>query len=181
MSDQPSAAITIRPAQGQDVAALDALLVASFPAPAEAALVRDLCVEGDMVLMLVAIDEASDTLIGAIAFSRMGVEIGGKPINSVALAPIAVARDWRQQGVGEALVAAGLERLEKEGVVLCFALGDPAFYGRFGFATDVASGFDSPYAGDYLLAAPLQGGLIPCGVRGAATHAPAFARLGDAA
>ncbi len=58
MSDQPIAAITIRPAQGQDVAALDALLVASFPAPAEAALVRDLCVEGDMVLMLIAIDEA---------------------------------------------------------------------------------------------------------------------------
>ena len=181
MSDQPSAAITIRPARGDDVAALDALLVASFPAPAEAALVRDLCVEGDMVLMLVAIDDESDSLIGAIAFSRMAVEIAGKPINAVALAPIAVAREWRHQGVGEALVAAGLERLEKERVVLCFALGDPAFYGRFGFEADVARGFDSPYAGDYFLAVPLQGGLIPCGVRGAATHAPAFARLGDAA
>ena len=181
MSDQPPADITIRPARGEDVAALDALLVASFPAPAEAALVRDLCVEGDMVLMLVAVDEETDSLIGAIAFSRMSVEFGGKPINAVALAPIAVAREWRQQGVGEALVAAGIERLEQEGVVLCFALGDPGFYGRFGFAADVASGFDSPYAGDYFLAVPLQGGLIPCGVRGAATHAPAFARLGDAA
>ncbi|WP_420006980.1 hypothetical protein, partial [Vibrio cholerae] len=69
MSDQPPADITIRPARGEDVAALDALLVASFPAPAEAALVRDLCVEGDMVLMLVAVDEETDSLIGAIAFS----------------------------------------------------------------------------------------------------------------
>ena len=127
---------TIRPARAEDVAAIDTLLRESFPAPAEANLVRDLCVDGDMVLMLVAIDEGTDGLIGAIAFSRMAVEIGGKPINAVALAPIAIARDWRQQGVGEALVAAGLERLEKEGVVLCFALGDPAFYGRFGFAAD---------------------------------------------
>ncbi len=34
----------------------------------------------------------------------------------------------------------------------------------------------SPYAGDYLMALPLQGGAMPCGERGAATHAPAFAQ-----
>jgi putative acetyltransferase len=144
---------TIRPAAGRDVAAIDALLRDCFPAPDEATLVRDLCVEGDMVLVLVA--EIDGALAGLVAFSRMRVDVGGKSVAAVALAPLAVTPEWRRQGVAE-----------------------PAFYNRFGFATDVANGFASPYAGDYFMALPLQGGLIPCGVRGEAAHAPAFARLG---
>jgi putative acetyltransferase len=129
-----------------------------------------------MVLVLVA--EIDGALAGLVAFSRMRVDVGGKSVAAVALAPLAVAPEWRRQGVAEALVAAGVEQLEAAGIVLCFALGEPAFYTRFGFAADVASGFASPYAGDYFMALPLQGGLIPCGVRGEAAHAPAFARLG---
>lgn len=174
-------AITIRPAQGDDVAAIDALLCDSFPAPDEARLVRDLCVDGDMVLMLVAQDGVGNAdggaLAGTVAFSRMDVTVGKKTVPSVALAPLAVAPGYRSQGVAEALVQAGLDRLEAEGVVLCFVLGAPGFYRRFGFATDWASGFASPYAGDHFMALPLQGGLMPCGVRGRADHAAAFARL----
>lgn len=170
---------TIRPAASRDVAAIDAVLRDSFPAPDEAVLVRDLCAEGDMVLVLVA--EIDGAIAGLVAFSRMQVEINGAPVAAVALAPVAVAPEWRQQGVAEALIAAGLEQLEAEGIVLCFVLGDPAFYGRFGFAADLARGFASPYAGDYFMALALQGGLVPCGVRGAAAHAPAFARLGGSA
>ncbi len=170
--------ITIRPAAGADVAAIDALLRAAFPAPAEALLVRDLCVDGDMVLTLVADD--GDALVGVVAFSRMTVESSGNAIPAVALAPLAVAADARGGGVAEALVRAGLQALEDAGVVLCFVLGAPAFYERFGFAADLARNFASPYAGDNLMAAALQGGLMPCGPRGAATHAPAFARM-DAA
>jgi len=171
-------AIAIRPARAQDVPAIDALLVRTFPEPAEARLVRDLCVAGDMVLMLAAVDEEGDhALIGAVAFSRMTVEVGGKAVPSVALAPVAVDRGYRRQGVAEALIQAGIDMLEKEGVVLCFVLGDTDYYGRFGFAADVASGFESPYAGEYFQALPLQGGLVPCGERGRAEHAPAFAAL----
>ncbi|NTS64655.1 N-acetyltransferase [Sphingomonas sp. HHU CXW] len=171
--------IAIRPATGHDVAAIDALLRTSFARPGEANLVRDLCITGDMVLMFAARDEETDALVGTIAFSRMDVSVAGKPISAVALAPIAVAPAYRDQGVAEALVQAGIDRLEQEGVVLCFALGEPAFYARFGFDADFARNFDSPYAGDYLLALPLQGGLMPCGVREHAHHAPAFAKLSD--
>lgn len=174
--------IAIRPARGDDVAAVDALLRASFPAADEADLVRRLCIDGDMVLMLVAVEEAVDgageTLAGIVAFSRMTVTIGGKTIAAVALAPVAVAPDWRRQGVAEALIHAGLSMLEDAGVVLCFVLGEPGYYTRFGFHADYARNFDSAYAGDYLMALPLQGGLMPCGDRGEATHAPAFAALG---
>ena len=171
--------IALRPAGAPDVAAIDMLLRASFPQADEADLVRRLCVDGDMVLMLVAIDEDDGALAGAVAFSRMRVTVADKAVASVALAPVAVAPAWRRQGVAEALVQAGLEAMESAGVVLCFVLGEPGYYGRFGFDAACARNFDSPYAGDYLMALPLQGGLMPCGVRGAAHHAPAFASLGD--
>ncbi len=171
-------AIAIRPAGAGDVAPIDALLRTCFPRGDEADLVRNLCIDGDMVLLLIAIDEHDDTLAGLVAFSRMRVTVAGKPVSAVALAPVTVAPAHRRQGVAEALVQAGLERLEEAGIVLCFVLGEPGYYTRFGFHPDYARNFASPYAGDYLMALPLQGGLMPCGVRGEADHAPAFARLG---
>ncbi|MFS0773494.1 GNAT family N-acetyltransferase [Sphingomonas sp. 1P08PE] len=171
-------AIAIRPAGAADVVPLDALLRASFPRGEEADLVRALCIDGDMVLVLAAIDEDDGALAGTVAFSRMTVTVADKPVAAVALAPVAVAPAHRRQGVAEALIHAGLEQLEEAGIVLCFVLGEPAYYTRFGFHPDYASNFASPYAGDYLMALPLQGGLMPCGTRGDATHAPAFAMLG---
>ncbi len=171
-------AVAIRPATGADVAPIDALLRTSFPHPEEADLLRDLCIAGDMVLTLVAYDEDSDALAGAIVFSRMAVTVAGQAVPAVALAPLAVAPAYRRQGVAEALIHAAHDRLESAGVVLSFVLGDPAFYGRFGYDAAVARNFDSPYAGEHFMALPLQGGLVPCGVREAALHAPAFSRLG---
>lgn len=170
--------VAIRPATGGDVAAIDALLRRAFPDAGEAMLVQRLCIDGDMVLTLVADDEETGSLAGVIVYSRMAVEIAGKPIAAVALAPLAVDAGQRGQGVGEALVRASLAQLEGAGAMLVFVLGDPAYYERFGFSADWARGFASPYAGDYLLALPLQGGAMPCGARGAATHARAFAQLG---
>lgn len=171
--------ITIRPATGGDVAAIDALLRRSFPAPDEALLVQRLCVDGDMVLTLVADDEETGALAGVAAFSRMDVAVNDRPVAAVALAPVAVEPGYRRQGVAEALIAAGHRNLADAGYVLSFVLGDPAYYGRFGYAADLARGFASPYAGDYLMALALQDGKGPCGVRGAAAHASAFAALGQ--
>lgn len=169
----------IRAATGGDVAAIDALLRRAFPEPDEARLVQQLCIDGDMVLTLLADDEDSGELAGMVAFSRMAVDIDGKAIASVALAPVAVAAHYRRQGVAEALIQAGLDHLGEAGAMLCFVLGDPAYYGRLGFSADWGRGFVSPYAGDYLMAMPLQGGAMPCGMRGRADHATAFAQLGE--
>lgn len=165
----------IRPARPEDVPALDSFLRQTF-GEGEAELVRRLCIDGDMVLTMVARDP---DLVGAAVFSRMAVEVNDGAVAAVALAPLAVAGPWRRQGVGEALVAAGHDALAKAGWVLSFVLGDPAYYGRFGYAADLARGFESPYAGDNLMVLPLQSAGMPCGVRGAAAHAPAFAALSE--
>jgi len=170
--------VAIRPATGGDVAAIDALLRKAFADAGEALLVQRLCIDGDIVLTLVADDEETGSLAGVIVYSRMAVEIAGKGVAAVALAPLAVDAGQRGQGVAEALVRASLAQLEGAGAMLVFVLGDPTYYERFGFSADWARGFASPYAGDYLLALPLQGGAMPCGARGPATYAPAFAALG---
>ncbi len=168
--------IEVRVARPEDVPAMDALLRSSFPEPDEALLVQRLCMDGDMVLAMVA--EEARALVGVAVFSRMSVEIGGTLIAAVAMAPVATAPTHRRQGVAEALIAAGHDRLRDAQVMLSFVLGDPAYYGRFGYAADWAGGFDSPYAGAYFMALPLQDGAMPCGVRGRCDHAAAFAMLG---
>jgi putative acetyltransferase len=92
------------------------------------------------------------------------------------LAPLAVLPDHRRSGVAAALVRAAIDEMQRAGALLVFVLGEPSFYEKFGFAAANAEGFDSPYAGPYFMALELQGGL-PCGPRGLADHAPAFAAL----
>jgi putative acetyltransferase len=42
-----------------------------------------------------------------------------------------------------------------------FVLGNPAYYGRFGFRADHPSGFESPYVGPHLMALALGRGEWP--------------------
>src|SRR3546814_11166143 len=88
----------------------------------------------------------------------MHVAIGGDPAPAVALAPLAVMPDYRRSGVAAALVTAAIEQMRDAGALLMFVLGEPGYYGRFGFSAENAEGFDSPYARPYFMAIELQGG-----------------------
>jgi putative acetyltransferase len=170
--------IRIDRAAPKDAYDIDDILRACFSRPAEAMLVKQLAIDGDLVLVLIAHDEASGSAMGIVALSRMLVAIGGESVPAVALAPLAVMPAYRRSGVGEALVAAAIDEMRRAGALLMFVLGEPGYYERFGFAAASAEGFDSPYAGPYFMALELQGGL-PCGPRGLADHAPAFAALAE--
>lgn len=50
------------------------------------------------------------------------------------LAPLAVAGRYRGKGIGRALVERGLQALRERGADLVFVLGDPRYYGRYGFS-----------------------------------------------
>ncbi|MGN7158427.1 GNAT family N-acetyltransferase [Sphingomonas sp. SAFR-052] len=166
----------IRAATGADAPAVDALLRSCFLRDAEVRLVQQLAIDGDLVLVLIA--EEDGAIAGMIAASRMQVTADTREVAAVALAPLAVARAARGQGVGEALVAAAIAHLRSAGVELAFVLGDPGYYGRFGFEAATARGFDSPYAGDNFMGIRLNDG--PCiHAPGTAAHARAFAALGE--
>lgn len=162
--------VQIRPEEARDRVAIRTIHETAFGQPAEADLVDRLRANGNLVLSLVALAEEP---VGHIAFSRL--ILADSDCRATALAPLAVAPERQRQGVGAFLVREGLKRLGEAGEHLVLVLGDPAYYGRFGFAADAARGLATPYDGPYLQA-------LSFGDRGAAAHglvryAGAFAEL----
>jgi len=133
------ATIAIRPTTPADVPALEALYAAAFPDEDLVPLVRALMAEPDGVISLVA--EESGAVAGHLAFTMCDVE--GQDVRAALLGPLCAAPDRQGRGIGSTLVKAGFERLRAGGVTTVLVLGDPAYYGRFGFAAGHA--IDAPY------------------------------------
>jgi putative acetyltransferase len=99
---------------------------------------------------LVAIRDAQ--FVGHIAFSK--ARVGDAEAGWFLLGPVAVLPGSQGDGIGSALVQSGLDELRVGGADGCVLVGDPGFYGRFGFATFP----DLSYEGvphEYVLALPL--------------------------
>ena len=76
--------------------------------------------------------ESDGEVVGHIAFSA--ADIGGSAAAWFLLGPVAVLPARQGEGIGRALVETGLDALRSRGAGGCVLVGDPAFYGRFGFA-----------------------------------------------
>lgn len=98
----------------------------------EAAIVAALRAAGVLSLSLVA--EEKGKIVGHVAFSPVAVEDGA--VGWFGLGPVAVRPDRQRRGIGDALIAEGLGRLKAAEAAGCVVLGDPAYYGRFGFSHD---------------------------------------------
>lgn len=119
----------IREAVPDELPGIEALHRAAFPQEDLLPLVRDLAREGPRVLSLVA--TMGDALAGHAMFTACAV--AGAADGVALLGPLAVAPHRQRQGVGAALVRAGLGRLRQAGTSLVCVLGDPGYYARFGF------------------------------------------------
>jgi putative acetyltransferase len=151
-------------------AAVRQLLIEAFPTPAEADLVEQLRRDGDAVISLAAFD--GERVVGQAMFSVMRA-----PFKALGLGPVSVVSDKRRLGVAAELVEQGIARAHAGQWHAIFVLGSPAYYSRFGFSADAASGFVSPYAGPDLMVLALGStGLVPRS--GRIDYAPAFAALG---
>jgi len=159
----------IRDEQPGDIAAIHAVVTAAFGQRAEADLVDRLRADGDTIISLIAV--ADGRIVGHILFSKLSA-----PFRALALAPVSVLPGHQNAGIGSRLIHAGVERAATDCWQGVFVLGEPDYYGRFGFDPALAAGFASPYAGPYFMALTLNGDLpVKVGKLG---HAPAFAALG---
>ena len=165
--------VEVRAAGPADSAAIRHVHCAAFPTPAEADLVDALARDGDQMLSLVAVEDG--TIVGHILFSRMEVRADDGTLAGLGLAPVAVTPDRQGEGIGSALIEAGLQAAGSIGTEIVFVLGEPAYYGRFGFDARTAKPFASPYAGPYFQARML--GTVKTPTSGRADYAPAFAGL----
>jgi putative acetyltransferase len=104
--------------------------------------------EGAAVLSLVA--EADGEIAGHVLYSRLRIDPDAD--GASALAPVAVAPERQKQGIGTRLIEQAHRMLATRGEKIVFVLGDPAYYGRFGFSVGAATPFRTPYDGEYMQA-----------------------------
>ena len=161
--------ISVRDANRGDAKVIREILVENFPSPAEASLVERLFADGAARIALVAMEDAE--IAGFCMFSEMSA-----PFRALGLGPVSAARQMRGRGVGSILIEEGMNRAKAGGWQGVFVLGDPGYYGRFGFTRELASGFGSPYAGPYFLASALGDSHLP-EVNGTVSYARAFEAL----
>lgn len=161
--------MNIRPAEPRDHAGVGEVLLAAFPGPDEADLVGRLRADGEATIELVA--EHDGRIVGHILFSPVDA-----PFRALSLAPLAVTPERQGDGIGSALIAAGHELACAQGWDAIFVVGEPDYYGRFGYDATLAAGFASSYASPYFMVLALAGDLPTR--QGGVRHARAFADLG---
>ena len=166
-----------RPDDPEEVRAIHAVHAASFPTEDEARLV-DLLREAGRLAVLPGRRgrrSAGQGIVGHVGFSPVSLE--GARAKGMGLAPVAVLPEHRRQGIAAALVREGLSACEDAGVGFVVVLGDPAYYGRFGFRTAADFGLRDEYGGGPAFqvrvfnegALPAAGGLV--------RYAPEFGAL----
>jgi putative acetyltransferase len=141
--------VHIRPEQPADADAIRRVTAAAFADIAESdqtepRIVDALRAAGALTVSLVAIEGGE--IVGNVAFSPVAITTGEG--DWYGLGPVSVRPDRQRRGIGQALVRAGLGDLRTMHAAGCVVLGDPAYYGRFGFAADPAlayHGAASPY------------------------------------
>lgn len=106
-----------------------AFLNAAHTSHSEQYIVNALRRSGALTISLVA--ELDGVLVGHIALSPVSISDGST--HWFGLGPISVLPAHQGHGVGSALMAAALAALRQQGAQGCVLLGEPGYYGRFGF------------------------------------------------
>jgi predicted N-acetyltransferase YhbS len=96
----------------------------------------------DLELVAVAVDD--DAIIGHV-LAAWG-DLGGRPV--VAVAPLAVSPSHQGAGIGSALMQELMRRAEAATLPLVVLLGEPKFYGRFGFTSSAPLGISYRVVGE---------------------------------
>lgn len=137
----------------------------------EVSIVARLRADADVIVELAA--EEGGEIIGHAMFSRLAVE--PRIARVAALGPVCARIDRQRRGIGDALIRAGLAVCAQSGVEGIFVLGDPLYYGRFGFSVAMAARVACTYSGPHFQALELRPAAL-AGVKSVA-YAPAFAAV----
>ncbi|MFC0674053.1 GNAT family N-acetyltransferase [Brachybacterium hainanense] len=175
----------IRPEQPEDVDAIRAVTADAFRTaahsappvepggdPGEATLVAWLREDPGWIPELSLVAEEDGRIIGHVVATRALLD--ERPV--LGLGPLSVLPDHQRSGVGSALLRALLDAAGARGESLIGLLGDPRYYGRFGFVPAAELGVIAP---DPSWGAFFQARALAAhdGRGGAFRYAPPFDRL----
>lgn len=147
----------MRPATNADREGIFKVQSAAFGRANEARLVERIEASDRSVEGLSLVAEAGHLIVGHALFSHVDVEAVDGVREVLALGPVAVDPDVQRQGIGTALVRAGLSAADALGEPLVVVLGWPDYYPRFGFrpAADLRLQPPQEYPADHYFALPL--------------------------
>ncbi len=157
-----TAALSIAPEAAGDIAARDRLLdramASNWRRKASEKLRR-----GRLPAIALVARDASGTIVGTVRLWQ--VEAGGP--SALLLGPLAVDPGARGLGTGSALMRAAIAAARDGGHGAIVLMGDPEYYGRFGFSADRtgALAMPGPFEPRRLLALELGEGAL-AGARG---------------
>jgi len=165
-----SSHVLIRPEAPADTSAIEAVTIAAFrdaehTSHNEQDIVHALREAGTLTVSLVA--ERDGAVVGHVAVSPVSIADGAA--GWFGLGPISVLPAQQGCGVGAGLMHAALDQLRTLGAMGCVVLGDPAYYGRFGFRAEPSLVFPGVPV-EYFQALIFRGTLPS----GAVTYPPAF-------
>ena len=165
----------IRTAHPEDAAGIRAVNVSAFGTTAEADLIDALCERAAPIISLVADDDGA--IVGHILFTPMTLD-ADRDLKVMGLAPMAVAVVRQRQGIGTALVHAGLDECWQLGTAAVAVLGHAEYYPRFGFVPASKFGLMSQYdvPDDVFMIVEGRRGAL-AGKHGLLSYHPAFAEL----
>ncbi|MGH8382995.1 GNAT family N-acetyltransferase [Pseudomonas sp.] len=155
--------ITIRNEQPADLDSIERLTEAAFrneehSSHTEHLIVNALRKANQLSVSLVAVENGE--IIGHVALSPVTVSSGAT--HWYGLGPISVRPDRQGQGIGSSLIMAALAELQRLGGVGCVVLGEPGYYGRFGF--EAHPGLELPGVPHEYFQALSFGSALPTGV-----------------
>lgn len=138
---------TVAPGEGEAVRRLvtEAFLTAEHADGTEGELVGRLRSSPDFLPGYEIAAEDRDGLIGHAMMTRGAVPSADGDLPVLVLAPVSVALSHRRKGVGAELVETLLAKGRQDGWAGAVVLGDPAYYGRFGFVEASAFGWTFPF------------------------------------
>ncbi|HEY5881197.1 MAG TPA: N-acetyltransferase [Nakamurella sp.] len=142
--------LVVRPEESADAPAVQEIIAAAF-APTggvviEVGLNDELRHDPDRIPELCLVAERDGTVVGQLT-SSYGVltdPAGGPERRLVGVGPVAVHPADQGTGVGRAMLADLIDRARRAGELALVLLGDPAFYGRFGFHPAAEAGIAAP-------------------------------------
>ena len=161
----------IRLEEPADVAAIRCVNEQAFGGSAEANAIDQLRDRGAAMLSLVAVID--DRVVGHLLFTPITIETADRSWPGLGLAPLSVLPEFQRQGIGTALLNAGLEECRRLGHERIIVLGHPAYYPRFGFERASRYGIRFEFAApdEACLILALRPGALD-GVSGVAKYQP---------
>jgi len=111
---------------------------------------------------LALVAEADGRIVGHIMLTKTYITAVDSKFEELLLAPLSVALEYRNRGVGSKLVLESFDLAKKLGYKAVFVVGDPAYYGRFGFKSIALFGIkhDPPIPDPYVMAYELTPGAL---------------------